>query len=198
MQKRVATGKRSAARAKRLLRNVLDPPIDKGRAGRGEVKQSNEFKQEDKGFMSLIKFIFVLLIIVPVAVLMLYLISNLNDKLNGIVKNESREKREEKAKAESQSRTSRKSRTYEKQPSYRQPEHRREPEAVRRDLGGSFSREIPDRDRYKTESPYYIKRQQMKTGEETARKAQDKKNVKETSKRKRRKARKNKRKVREK
>ena len=48
MQKAQATGKRSADRAKRKSHHVLDPPIDKRSAGRGEVRQMQKAQATGK------------------------------------------------------------------------------------------------------------------------------------------------------
>lgn len=150
--------------------------------------------------MGFFGFIFVLLIIVPIAVLMLYLINNLNDKLNIAVKNEekARQARRDLAAAEERNNRVPEGR-YEAYQRYRRQQEesqkRQGSEPVKRTLGGSFDRSVTGYDSYKKETPYYIKRQEKIAEETTNRQEQDNKGQ---SKRKRRKARKNRKKVREK
>lgn len=167
--------------------------------------------------MSLIKFLFVLLIIVPVAVVMIYVINNLNKDVRESSKNQERNKNTVKNTARNDSR---------REKYGKKPERRYAPEQAdagrgysgdtgnsrqRQELGGSFGREIPGRDRYKQESPYYINKQKRAAGEAfnktekakeprrpKADRPKSKTKTKADSKRKRRKERKNKRKVREK
>ena len=161
--------------------------------------------------MSFIKFLFVLLIIVPVAVVMIYIINNLNRDVRESNKNEERNKTAVKNTVKDDLRRKKQK---------EKPERGYETERTdtgrgyggygdntgssRQELGGSFSRQIPDRDRYKKESAYYINKQKRTAGGDINR-TEEAKNVKRSgtdrtktaSKRKRRKERKNKRKVRE-
>lgn len=159
--------------------------------------------------MSLIKFLFVLLIIVPVAVVMIYIINKLNRDVRESGKNEERNRTAVKNTARDDSR---------REKPKKKPEQRYAPERTgtgrgyggygekngpsRQELGGSFVREIPDRDRYKQESAYYINKQKRAAGgnlnQTDRREKSGTGKTKTTSKRKRRKERKNKKKVREK
>lgn len=130
--------------------------------------------------MGFVKFVFVLVIIIPLAVLMIYLINNLNKNQKSSFKNQQDER--EKAVRESSS--------------ARQDVR---PERSRYD-SGRFSQKTyssandRDADRYKRETPYYKRKQER--AEETV--IEEERPVKTLSKRKRRKERKNKRKVRDK
>lgn len=136
--------------------------------------------------MGFFKFVFILLIIAPIAVLMIYFINNLNDELKANIKNAAKQKRvKQNKKFDSK---------YGRDGHRELNKYRKNIELEKQKLGGSFNREILDRDRYKRETPYYIKKQEKMANEESRIKKDDR----GMSKRKRRKQRKNKRKVREK
>lgn len=175
--------------------------------------QGLEIQFKDSGFMGFVKFVFVLLIMVPIAVFMIYLINNLNKALREDMKNSEKEGvRSETAAGKSRPSKRKRSspvgsRDKRQSESSRAPEHRAyvSPQQYSRaraessaELGGSFGREIPDKDRYKQDSPYYISKKKYEAGKNAAEGSRADREISGGRKSSKKRKGKNKKKVREK